>query len=81
MNSALTWLSAFVDETGNHDLEIEKDGASNIFICVAVVVNDAQSKLIEARMREISRDEFNNSEIKSSGIRGNHNRRLKILNQ
>ena len=32
-------------------------------------------------MREISRDEFSNSEVKSSGIGGNHNRRLKILNK
>ena len=81
MNSVPIWLTAFVDETGNHDLEITKDGASNLFICVAVVVNDDQSKLVEERMREISRDEFSNSEVKSSGIGGNHNRRLKILNK
>ena len=81
MNSEQTWLTAFIDECGNHDLEIEKDGASNLFICVAVVVNDDQSKLVEERMREISRDEFGNSEVKSSGIGPKHNRRLRIISK
>ena len=81
MNTAATWLTAYIDETGNNTLEIEKEGASNLFICVAVVVNEEQNKLVEQRMREISRDEFSGSEIKSSGIGKKHKRRLKILNK
>jgi len=73
------WLTAFIDESGNFDLEIEKSGASNLFVCVAVVVDELQSKLVEARMLEISRDEFSNSEVKSSGIGGSNTRRIRVL--
>ena len=73
------WLTAFVDETGNFDLEIEKAGASNLFVCVAVICDELQSELIKTRMLEISRDEFSGNEVKSSGIAGSHKRRLRIL--
>lgn len=73
------WLTAFVDETGNFDLEIEKAGASNLFVCVAVICDELQSELIKTRMLEISRDEFGGTEVKSSGIAGSHKRRLRIL--
>jgi len=73
------WLTAYIDETGNFDLEIEKSGASNLFVCVAIVVDEVQSNLVEARMLEISRDNFSGAEVKSSGICGTHKRRITVL--
>lgn len=73
------WLTAFIDESGTFDLEIEKSGASNLFVCVAVICNELQSELVKSRMLEISRDEFSGSEVKSSGIGGSHKRRLRVL--
>lgn len=73
------WLTAFIDETGNFDLEIEKGGASNLFVCVAVICDEQQSELVRTRMLEISRDHFSGNEVKSSGIGGNHRRRITVL--
>ena len=79
ISSRETWLTAFIDETGNHDLVIEKAGASNLFICVAVLVNEKQSMQVAERMRRISLDDFSGTEVKSSGIGGKHRRRLQVL--
>jgi len=72
-------LTAYVDETGNHDLEVGKEGASNLFICVAVLVDGTQKPGAEAAVRELAKREFGGSEIKSSGIGGRHERRLRVL--
>jgi hypothetical protein len=34
-------LTAFVDETGTNELDADKPGVSHLFICVAVVVDEA----------------------------------------
>ncbi len=72
-------LTAYVDETGNHDLEVEKAGASNLFICVAVLVDEQQQIIVDAAVRELSKKYFSGGEIKSSSIGGNHERRLRVL--
>ena len=69
-------LTAYVDETGNHDLEVEKAGASNLFICVAVLVNEQQQTTVDAAVRKLSRQCYSGGEIKSVSIGGNHRRRL-----
>lgn len=72
-------LTAYVDETGNTDLAVEKAGASNLYICVAVLVDESQLGPAEAAMQELSADRFGGKEIKSSAIGGNHRRRLMVL--
>lgn len=81
MNPFRTLVTAFTDKRGNHYLEGEKDGASNLFICVVEIVNDGQKKLGEDEMREISRDEFSKEMVESSRIGSNYNRRLRFLNK
>ena len=72
-------ITAFVDESGNHDLDVSKDGASALFICVAVVVQDSDIDRANEAVIRIQKDRFGGTEIKSSGIGGNHDRRLKVL--
>ena len=74
-------LYAFIDESGTNSLTLDKSGTSNLFICVAVVVNDDQLKKAEEATTQISIDHFSGAEIKSSGIGGKHKRRLSILSK
>lgn len=80
-NSSATWLTAYIDESGNHDLETSKSGASNLFVCVAVLLDGNQDQLVERKMQSVSNDFFSGSEVKSSGIRSKHNRRIEILEE
>lgn len=75
------WLTAYVDESGNHDLEIDKEGASNLFVCAAVIVNSNQDRLVKQKMEDISSTFFSGSEVKSSNIGSNNRRRLSILEE
>ena len=34
-------IFAFVDESGNHDLDVEKIGASDYFIVAAIVIKES----------------------------------------
>lgn len=79
MNPYLPTIWAFVDESGDSNLAIEKQGASKIFVCAAVLIDNDDLDAAEAEMTELSRTEFNNAEIKSSNIGKNHERRLRIL--
>lgn len=55
---------AFVDESGNHDLATEKDGASNYFIVLAVIIPIEQWSELEASIEKIRIKHFNSGEIK-----------------
>lgn len=70
---------AFVDESGNHDLATEKDGSSNYFIILAVIIPTEQRSELEASMEKIRLKNFNSGEIKSSKL--NDERRLKIIDE
>lgn len=71
---------AFIDEFGNHDLETIKEGASNFFILVAVLVPEEGLKDLEYQAEEVRKRYFQTGEMKSSGIGNNHKRRISILN-
>ncbi|OEZ93351.1 hypothetical protein JAB8_04670 [Janthinobacterium sp. HH106] len=70
---------AFVDESGNHDLATEKDGASNYFIVLAVIIPTEQRSELEIAIEKIRLKYFNSNEIKSSKL--SNERRLKIVNE
>jgi hypothetical protein len=74
-------LFAFIDESGDPNLQIEKEGVSQFYICVAVIVDG--TTIIESTnfARKISEDYFSGSPIKSNKIRRKHERRLMILNE
>src|SRR6185369_13106617 len=76
MNS---WVTAFIDETGTNELDSSKANVSNLFICVAIIVEDSSVRSIEEAIREIGKELCSGAEISSKRVGGDHARRLKFL--
>ncbi|MBN2081083.1 DUF3800 domain-containing protein [bacterium] len=74
-------LLVFIDESGQHDLDISKEGASNLFVCTAIIINEQNILSVTNKMRDIRNVHFNGNEIKSKNIGSKHKRRIKILNE
>lgn len=72
-------ITAFVDESGNHDLNVDKPGTSSLFVCAALIVKNTDLDQATAGAVEIQKRHFSGSELKSSGIGSNHKRRLNVL--
>lgn len=70
---------AYIDETGNSDLEIEKDGASNYFIVLAIIVSKNEKDDLEEKTKKIRIKYFQTGEIKSNSVGNDKKRRTKIL--
>ena len=73
-------ITAYVDETGTNELDSSKPGVSNLFICVAVVVNDDEKLITELAIEKLSNNLNSGAEIASKKIGSKHKRRLKFLN-
>jgi hypothetical protein len=69
----------FVDESGDPDISIEKQGVSEYFVLTAVIVDSSDLESEEGKARGIIDRFFPKGEIKSSRIGGNIPRRLEIL--
>ncbi|MBQ0775934.1 MAG: DUF3800 domain-containing protein [Gammaproteobacteria bacterium] len=72
---------AYIDESGNHDLDTEKAGASSYFIVCAIIVDAGKNERFLIEADEIRARHFQSSEMKSSKVRAkdDHKRRIKIL--
>jgi hypothetical protein len=72
---------AFIDESGNHDLNVDKGGASSYFIVLAIVVKEAGLVSLCEKTERIREMHFQLGEMKSSSVRNKdgHQRRIKIL--
>lgn len=74
-------MRAFIDESGNTNLNTSSDGSSTYFIISAVIIND---KLIDKSIKlseRIREDNFQSGVIKSSKVGNNYKRRAKIITQ
>lgn len=71
---------AYIDETGNADLEVGKSGASKFFIICAILVSANKQEQLTSDLEEVRKKYFQTGEIKSSGVGGNIKRRVAILN-
>ncbi|MEQ5833805.1 DUF3800 domain-containing protein [Marinobacter sp. NFXS9] len=71
----------FIDESGNHDLEIEKDGVTGYFMVLAVLVNEDHLANLNREVELIRAKHFQTGEMKSSSVKDKdkHARRNKIL--
>lgn len=69
--------AAYIDESGNHDLATEKDGASNYFLILAVVVEQENVSALTSAVESIRQEFFGSGEMKSSRLKDD--RRIKIL--
>jgi hypothetical protein len=76
-------VSAYIDESGNADLETNKKGASVYFIVCAILVDNQDLPQLLSETEIIRKKHFQNGEMKSSGIRDKRqsNRRAKILEE
>jgi len=76
-------VSAYIDESGNHDLDTSKGGASKYFIICAILVNDKNLDSLHQEVESIRKRHFQTGEMKSSNIRDvdKHKRRIKILEE
>ena len=74
-------LKCYFDESGNSGLDFTKKEVSSHFILAGILVNEMNLEKLEALSRQISITHFQGSEIKSSKVGDNDNRRLKILEE
>lgn len=79
--SASDSLTAFVEESGDSGLSTEKHKTSNLFVVVAVICTSSMRQALEDGARAIAKDYFSGSEIKSSKVGTNHQRRIAILDR
>lgn len=73
-------MLAFVDEFGNHSFKFEEQGSH--FIITAILINEEDLVETQATIVQIRRKlNFQSSELKSSRVAGNTERRLKVLTE
>lgn len=78
----LEQIFAFVDESGNHNLDTSKGGSSNFFIICSVIISEQNLAACYEQAEAIRLQHFQKGEIKSSGLKAKDSeRRLRILNQ
>lgn len=71
----------FIDESGSENIvDLEKEGVSSIYIVGALIVDANKVDAIENEFKKIADKEFQN-EMKSSHIKNNLSRRMKILDE
>jgi len=70
---------AFVDESGDPNLEVQKEGVSSHYVVVAVVLKKEQLDTAKGIVRKVRAEHFSGAEIKSSSVGPNYERRLRIL--
>ncbi len=72
-------ITAFVDESGDTSLKIQKEGVSSLYVCTAVVIENSAIDQANKTITEW-KDKFNGgSELKSNKIGRKHKRRLMLL--
>lgn len=69
--------AAYIDESGNHDLVTEKNGASRYFIVLAILVEETSLAELTTAVTAIKHEFFGPGEMKSSRVR--EDRRVRVL--
>lgn len=73
---------AFVDESGNSDLDTSKGGSSGFFIVCSILVAEKDLDAAYAQADELRKRHFQTGEIKSSNLKPkDSDRRARILNE
>lgn len=72
---------AFIDEFGNNGLDFESEGVSTHFIVSAIIVDRSKLPGFESKLEEVRKSNFQTGEMKSSKLKNNDARRLKVLNE
>ncbi|WP_116817463.1 DUF3800 domain-containing protein [Pseudomonas syringae] len=73
---------AFVDESGNSDLDTSKGGSSDFFIVCSILVAEKNLEAAYAQAEALRKRHFQTGEIKSSNLKPrDSDRRARILNE
>jgi len=72
---------AFIDEFGNNGLDFDSGGVSTHFIVTAILIDRNKLEEIEQQVEEIRKNNFQIGEMKSSKLKDNDTRRLKVLKE
>jgi hypothetical protein len=72
---------AFVDEFGAFGYDFDNPGCSTHFIITAIIVDEVDLETVSNGVEAIRKRYFQTGEMKSSKIKGNHRRRIIILNE
>lgn len=72
-------FTAFIDESGNHDLETQKSGVTKFYVLAAVVVETERLPVLQIEAERLRARHYGNGEIKSS--KTDEKRRLKVLGE
>lgn len=71
---------AFVDESGNHDLDTSKSGSSGFFVICSIIITEKNLSGAYERAEALRLQHFQTGEIKSSKLKAkDSDRRRKIL--
>lgn len=77
--SIMTHMTAFIDESGGFGWDFSKKGTSTHFVLVAIIVQDNVLSGLQESIEAIRKEEFQQSEMKSSKIGNDLMRRLRIM--
>ncbi|WP_158239235.1 DUF3800 domain-containing protein [Uliginosibacterium sp. TH139] len=69
---------AFIDESGNHDLDTSKEGVSTYYVVAAIVCKSANVESLTKTVDVIKNKHYGTGEIKSSKTK--EDRRLRVIN-
>ena len=70
---------AFTDEYGAFGWDLDNPSVSTHYIITSIIVSDSNLEQCKQQIENVRKKHFKNSEIKSSKIKSNNKRRVKIL--
>lgn len=74
--------TAFIDECGNFGFDFTKDGTSKYYTLCAIIVEDSKISSLHDSVNDVKKNNgFEGTEIKSSSIGCDNNRRSRIISQ
>jgi hypothetical protein len=70
---------AFVDESGDPNLDLSQEGVTTFYAVCAVLVDATDKDTLTARANALRKQHFGAGEMKSSSVSANHERRRAVL--
>lgn len=81
INYIMEKIYAYLDECGGYGFKDSVMNQESMFIVSAIIIKESDLETVDSALKTISKEEFCGQEIKSNRIKGNHPRRVRILNK
>lgn len=72
-------FAVFIDESGNEDLDVSKEGATAYFVSLAIIVPESKCQDLRSHITNVEKTSCGEKGLKSSDIGSNWVRRLKLI--